>query len=566
MSGIRARTFLDTAFGNGERLLALLEARRSANPGDGEHWLHYVAVVAPGWDSEHGPAILSKFPPVSLHQAADFHRWIWDDAHLSLTLCAGDGTKLLGQLQLQADAVWWLHAMEPGSASAHTSPASAIKALAALCHRGATVHTTPSWAALEAWQTAGFVRGEEPVPQWALSASGAPAALPSATAQLVFAPPWPLRRSRQLPQAAMQPPARCAVIGAGVSGAAVASALARRGWTVTVLDANPQPAQGGSGVPAALVAPLPSADDNPASRLTRHGLRWMRQTLHAFSAHGLLRQGLDWEASGVTRMMENGERLLQADGLWLRPDAWVRALLAHPHIHFYGGSRVARISRQQEVWQAEGEDGQALAQAEMVVIANAMDCQKLLRPLEIEPHAASALSMLRPAYGTVSMGASGGGAPLPAAPVNGAGSLIPTLPGKTAAEPRHWLVGADFSAQPLPLAPAHAANLQRMQALSPDMHAAWLAACKDKGAETLAHWQGQRCVSHDRMPLVGPLLAAPDVSLWISAGMGARGMAWAGICAELLACRVSGEPWPLARSLARHVDSQRRRVYIRNSI
>jgi len=43
-------------------------------------------------------------------------------------------------------------------------------------------------------------------------------------------------------------------------------------------------------------------------------------------------------------------------------------------------------------------------------------------------------------------------------------------------------------------------------------------------------------------------------------------MAWAGICAELLACRVSGEPWPLARSLARHVDSQRRRVYIRNSI
>ena len=98
MSGIRARTFLDTAFGNAERLLALLEARRSANPGDGEHWLHYVAVVAPGWDSEHGPAILSKFPPVSLHQAADFHRWIWDDAHLSLTLCAGDGTKLLGQI------------------------------------------------------------------------------------------------------------------------------------------------------------------------------------------------------------------------------------------------------------------------------------------------------------------------------------------------------------------------------------------------------------------------------------------------------------------------------------
>jgi tRNA 5-methylaminomethyl-2-thiouridine biosynthesis bifunctional protein len=114
-------------------------------------------------------------------------------------------------------------------------------------------------------------------------------------------------------------------------------------------------------------------------------------------------------------------------------------------------------------------------------------------------------------------------------------------------------VGADFSAQPLPIAQAHAANMQRLQTLAPGMR-----------AEPLAHWQGQRCVSHDRMPLVGPLLAVPDATLWLCAGMGARGMAWAGICAELLASRISGEPWPLARDLARHVDSQRRRAFIRD--
>jgi tRNA 5-methylaminomethyl-2-thiouridine biosynthesis bifunctional protein len=66
------------------------------------------------------------------------------------------------------------------------------------------------------------------------------------------------------------------------------------------------------------------------------------------------------------------------------------------------------------------------------------------------------------------------------------------------------------------------------------------------------------------MPVVGPLLAAPDASLWISAGMGARGMAWAGVCAEWLAAHISGEPWPLARNLGRHVDSQRRRPHIRD--
>ncbi len=566
MSGTLARTILDTAFGNGVRLLALLEARRRAHPGDAQPWLHYVAVVAPGWDSREGPAILADNASLSLTHSADFHRWTWDDAHLSLTLCAGESAELLGQWQLQADAVWWMHAVEPDPASAHTSNASAIKALAALCRRGATVHTTASWAALDDWQAAGFVRGEVRLPQRAPSAFIDLAALPLAAAQLVYAPPWTLRRTRQLQHTTTQPPARCAVIGAGVSGAAAAYALARRGWTVTVLDANRHPAQAGSGVPAALVAPLPSADDNPASRLTRHGLRWMRQTLQRLSVQGLLRQGLDWEASGVTRLRDDGERLWQADGLWLRPDALVWAWLAHPKIQFRSASNVARISRQQALWQLESEDGQTLAQAELVVIANALGSQDLLTPLAIEPRAASAVSTLRPAYGTVSMGVADGVAHLPAAPVNGAGSLIPALPGRTAAEPGHWLVGADFSAQPLPLARAHAANLQRMQALAPDLQAAcWAPAAGQDGA-SLQHWQGQRCVSHDRMPLVGPLLAAPDASLWISAGMGARGMAWAGICAELLACRVSGEPWPLARKLARHVDSQRRRVYIRNSI
>jgi tRNA 5-methylaminomethyl-2-thiouridine biosynthesis bifunctional protein len=354
-------------------------------------------------------------------------------------------------------------------------------------------------------------------------------------------------------RAVMAAPARCAVIGAGISGAALADAMARRGWAVTVFDTHPQPAQGGSGVPAALVAPLPSADDNPATRLTRHGLRWMRQALFALSARGLLRQGLDWEASGVTRVLGSGERQWQADGLWLRPAALVRAWLAHPQIAFCGEHPVARLTRHGSLWHIEGPGGKLLAQAELVLLANGLNCQSLLKALDVEPRAASAVSMLHAAFGTVSIGVADGVAKCPAAPVNGAGSLIPTLPDPSGHEPPRWLVGADFSAQPLPIAQAHAANLQRLRTLAPSMR-----------AEPLAHWQGQRCVSHDRMPLVGPLLAAPDATLWLCTGMGARGMAWAGVCAELLASRISGEPWPLARDLARHVDSQRRRAFIRD--
>jgi tRNA 5-methylaminomethyl-2-thiouridine biosynthesis bifunctional protein len=206
------------------------------------------------------------------------------------------------------------------------------------------------------------------------------------------------------------------------------------------------------------------------------------------------------------------------------------------------------------VWQIEGAGGKLLAQAELVLLTNGLECRGLISTLDVDPRAASALAMLHAAYGTVSLGVADDMANAPAAPTHGAGSLIPKLPGLTAADPARWLVGADFSAQPLPLEQAQAANMQRLQSLAPELR-----------AEASAHWQGQRCVSHDRMPLVGPLLAAPDASVWLCTGMGARGMAWAGVCAELSASRISGEPWPLSRDLAGCIDSLRRRTFIRHS-
>ena len=247
MSGSTARTLLDTAFGDGARLTALVKARTTSDP-----WLHYVAVVPPGWDSRTGTKSLSSFAPFTLEAARDVQRCELEAARIRLTLCAGSADGLIGALELQADTVWWMHAPDADTAEA------TIKALARVCVHGASIQTTAAWAALPGWQAAGFVPGDGAL-------------------RFTYAPPWRLRRTRQLQRDVMPAPARCAVIGAGISGAALADAMARRGWAVTVFDTQPQPAQGGSGVPAALVAPLPSADDNPATRLTRHGLRWMRQ-------------------------------------------------------------------------------------------------------------------------------------------------------------------------------------------------------------------------------------------------------------------------------------------------
>jgi len=70
-------------------------------------------------------------------------------------------------------------------------------------------------------------------------------------------------------------------------------------------------------------------------------------------------------------------------------------------------------------------------------------------------------------------------------------------------------------------------------------------------------WHNERCVSADRLPLVGPVNPLVDDGLWVSTGMGSRGLSFAMLCAELLATRWSAEPWPLPASLARALDPRR---------
>ncbi|MCC2676506.1 MAG: mnmC, partial [Ramlibacter sp.] len=77
----------------------------------------------------------------------------------------------------------------------------------------------------------------------------------------IYAPAWEPKGLR--PLNAIQS-GHCVVVGGGLAGASVAASLARRGWQVTVLDADAKPAAGASGLPvspgsrAAACAPLSS--------------------------------------------------------------------------------------------------------------------------------------------------------------------------------------------------------------------------------------------------------------------------------------------------------------------
>ncbi len=182
------------------------------------------------------------------------------------------------------------------------------------------------------------------------------------------------------------------VIGAGLSGSAVAHSLALRGWSVTVLDQAEGPGAGASGLPAGLAAPHVSPDDNVLSRITRAGVK---ATLER--AQALLHSGTDWALTGVLEHNLAGKRRLPSDtsdhqstsaseaqlsaaGLapgtpalwhaqagWIRPRQLVAAQLQTPGVQVRWGQQVHGIERRCAEWAVTDAQGHLLAEAPWLV-------------------------------------------------------------------------------------------------------------------------------------------------------------------------------------------------------
>ncbi|MCZ8253898.1 MAG: FAD-dependent 5-carboxymethylaminomethyl-2-thiouridine(34) oxidoreductase MnmC [Hylemonella sp.] len=482
------------------------------------------------------------------------HRLLLDDGHFQLTLCIGELAPLLRAQHFAADAI-------------HLDPALpwdgySLKALARCRRRGTLLqgpaHDSPLAPAL---RELGFVTSEQ---GWCCD------------------PAWALRQREARIEAA--PVGRCAVIGAGLAGASVAAALARRGWQVQVLDAAAEAAAGASGLPAGLLIPHVSTSDGPRSRLTRAGLRLVRA-----EAQRLLRAGEDWGPTGVLELRlegksglpedwpANGHELTRSAALgapeawkrglpdaptlwhgqaaWIKPAQLVRAWLAQPGVRFRGNGQVDSLRATPAGWELRDAQGHVLDTADQVVLANALDAPRLLAT------AGCTLPPLHGMRGVLSWGlrettlpSSPTGA-LPPHPVNGAGSFIPDVPVDGG---RAWYAGATYENTADAAAPQAVhlqANLEKLRRLLPAVADALAPAYADGLVQA---WEAVRCVSRNRLPLVGPLQDGPQPTLWISAAMGSRGLSLCMLCAELLAARLGAEPWPLETGLAQALDLRRK--------
>jgi tRNA 5-methylaminomethyl-2-thiouridine biosynthesis bifunctional protein len=518
MSAARpAWTVLDTAFGDGSAFLNYCNNWRATE--DRSWMLHYVGIIEADTLQPWVPALSGLLEGFS----SGFQRLVFEQGRISLTLCIGKLKEMLLEQRMQADEV------ALNSSIAHWDLWT-LKALSRCCRRGTSLTLRDGlFPAAVLLRETGF--------EQTITVPGRPSALR-------FDPAWNVLRRGTSFKSSPALRSSCAVIGAGLSGASIAHLLAVRGWQVTVLDCNAAPSQGASGLPVGLVAPEVSADDNPRARLSRNGSRLALQY-----ASAMLGNGQDWAPTGVLEREAAGDLWHQRAG-WLKPAELVKGWLRHPGIQFRAKQRVQCLRRTASGWTVLGADESVLAQADQVVVANAMGCKELL--LQLSADSASerislpAVNHLQAVFGTMSSGKS-----LTAAftetPINGMGSYLPGIPMQQGMQ---WFAGATFESNEQAIqdvAGQHAANYARLTALVPEVAHALQ---QEFLTEEVSAWSGVRCVSHDRMPLVGSVLSDPEAGLWIHAAMGAKGLTLSSLCANLLVAQMCSEPWPVEASLA----------------
>lgn len=612
-------TVCETGFGMGLNFLTLWNDWRE----DAQRCrrLHVVSIEAHPFSREHLTMLLAERVPASWRELVDellaqwppllpgLHRLDLDGGAVTLTLAFGFAQDVARQLTAQVDA-FFLDGFSPSRNPDMWSPAL-IKGLARLAMPGATAAT---------WSCAGTVRRALRDAGFSVEKRrgfGFKRTMTAARYEPRFVrrhapPPVPVFAVRH-----------ALVVGAGIAGANVAYALALRGWRVTVLDAPPGPdaPDGGEEHLAAAVTPLVAQDDNARARLTRAGALRARQRWAPWidgdivSACGTVQEARsdeqlddvhrtlqilqfppEWvrpvtqaEASDLAGLPLSRGGAFFPGGLRVRPKPLCEALLAHPSIRVLRQHRVERLRAVASpavpagwLWRAFGANDLLLAEAEVAIVANAMDAPHLLnrsawpqlRDTEVlgsgPESACKPDAVLGDAHHEQvrTVGRRGGAVPdpfvfgikffqqqpvagqitflpengagwgrAPACIVAGDGYVLPAVDG-------FCVTGSTYdydAALAIASADGHGMNIERAAHLIPALLQTPLQAASLRG------WAGWRAVVPGGMPVVAPLPGVPG--LWVTAAYASRGLTWSALAGDLVAATLEGEPLMLERNL-----------------
>jgi tRNA 5-methylaminomethyl-2-thiouridine biosynthesis bifunctional protein len=285
----------------------------------------------------------------------------------------------------------------------------------------------------------------------------------------------------------------------------------------------------------------------------------MRQSVNALALPEALIAWLDQDAAQTAAGIP-----VVAGGWWFKGAGWVNPadycaqLLKVSGATLREQTSVDTLQQIDHGWAAYDAVGGLIAEADIVVLANATEAPRLAEPY-------SAALPIRAARGQTTMMAS----PPTAAPktvVCFNGYWAPSINGLSTC-------GASFIVDDTSLEPRlaeHAENLATIRAMTDGEGLGW----PEADNPALSGKVGLRPIVPDRLPLVGQLPAREELGiarsanrsraartrvtgLYVNSGFGARGILFATLCAELLASQIAGEPLPLPKDLVRTIDPMR---------
>jgi tRNA 5-methylaminomethyl-2-thiouridine biosynthesis bifunctional protein len=577
---------LETGFGIGTNFLATwqqwrADARRCRR-------LHFVSIERHPLSA----ADLIEAAPAELRMLAQklaacwplplpgLHRREFEAGGIVLTLAFGDARVIAQRLKVGADAIC-LDGFAPDR-NPEMWGASVLKAIARCARTDATLATwTTARAVRDTLATCGFALEMRP-------GFGHKREMLAGR----YAPAWQVRRHE--PPVAYRGERSALVVGAGIAGSACAEALARRGWTVQVIDRAAQPASSGSSMPAGLLHPVLAVDDARLARLARAGVALAQAGLERVAPGGLHDSIPVWRRDGAAQLAddeETGSRwasaierqalppefielcdaaalrdriglMPQRGGVWwpqaitVSPAAWCQALLAAVGVEVTLGAAVHGLRRDERGWHACDADGRLIGAAAVAIVASALGAPSLLQSDVTLQSVPGRLTLIESAVlGELR------------APLTGDGYMLRGLAGELALGATYETALPDDAWEAeLSDEQAIAGNLARLSRLLRD----------PPEVKTLSNVAGVRCVARDRLPLAGA--AGDELRAWEQrailkgahlndlprqAGLygcyalASRGLTLAPLLGELIAAQIEGEPLPLERDLVEAVDPAR---------
>lgn len=374
------------------------------------------------------------------------------------------------------------------------------------------------------------------------------------------------------------------VIGGGIAGCSTAYALAERGFQVTLLESNHHIASAASGNPLAMLYPRLSSDhtssefalaafqyslalyqslDLSAETFQQCGmlqlgfnnreLKRIQQVAQHYAANPAITLCNPQQASAIANTLLNHPALHFAEAGWVQPQLLCQRLTQDKNITVKTDTRVSTINKMAHGFEVNSDDERL--QADIVVIANAGSAAQLLPQMTLNTQSVRGqVSLLTASENSRSINTI----------ICSDGYFSPAM-----YQDMHCL-GASFAnvditgMQPMELQvdlADHLQNLQKLQQISDALYQSLKTGLNGGRASV-------RCTAMDYWPLVGQvldnreLLAQPprpsaDINtlpwlngLYMNIAHGSKGFTTAPLCAEMIACMVTGSELPVKAEIA----------------